>query len=228
MKGQAGIDYPEEREAVDVQAAGRDDLVQSFVERVDERVLVLTVGEDRTRRRVRLEPGEQLELIWRGPGEMRVLPTELVGVQPSGSRPTWEVRPTGPAGTGQRRSAVRAAFTFAVALRIGQVEVEATGVDLSETGLRCWLPLASLAGASGEDGGSTAAAGPAEGTAVVATVHLGSHEVPADAAVVRQRTGEGDRLELSLKFVDLDDRLADAVRRRVFAELRESRARELR
>ncbi|MGY1604565.1 PilZ domain-containing protein [Geodermatophilus sp. SYSU D00815] len=217
MKGKPGVDHPAERESVDVAAAGRDDFLQSFVDQVGESTLVLTVGEDKDRARVRLEPGELLELVWRGPGGMRVVPAELLRVRPSEHRPTWEVRLTGPATDGQRRAAVRAPSTFPVGLRLADSVVEATGVDLSETGLRCWLALASLPTAAAEPLG--------DGVTVTAAVTLGPHVVEGEAVVIRGRVGEGERMEVSLRFTDLDERREDVIRRFVFAQLRELRAR---
>ncbi|MGY1618751.1 PilZ domain-containing protein [Geodermatophilus sp. SYSU D00691] len=228
MKGNPGVDYPAERESVDVAAGSRDDLVQSFVDRVGDDSLVLTVGEDRDRLRVRLEPGESLELLWQGPSGMRVVPTELVAVR-TGTRPTWEVRPTGPAASGQRRSAVRAPFTFPLTLRFDGAFVEATGVDLSEAGVRCWLPLASFP-ARAADAGGPGQTGPvlAERAAIAMTLRLGESAVECEGVVIRRREGEGERLELSIRFAGLDERREDVIRRRVFAELREQRARGIR
>ena len=56
MQGSPGIDYPEDRSPVDVLAASRGDAVMSFVETVTDDELLVSIGQDRAGRPVRLRP----------------------------------------------------------------------------------------------------------------------------------------------------------------------------
>ncbi|MEX5719443.1 flagellar brake protein [Geodermatophilus maliterrae] len=208
-----GVDHPEERSVVDVKAVSRDDVLVSFVERVSAGELVLSVGTDAEQRRVRLEPGEHLELIWRGPEELRSVPAELVAVD-KGDDPTWRVRTIGPASRGQRRAAVRAPLAVPLELKVGQAVLPGATLDLSEGGTRCLL-----AGDSGKQPDIEA------GKVVPVTLDLDGNRLAVDAEVVRRHAREDERTELSLRFVGLGERREDVIRRRVFAELRDLRSR---
>ena len=135
MKGEPGQDYPEQMTPVDVLAASRGDALASFVEAVHDTELILTVGTDRGRRPVRLDPGERLELVWKAASELRAVPAELVDTQ-AGDQPTWRIRTVGPATRGQRRAAVRAPLVFRVHLGPEDGHFDGQTVDLSEGGIR--------------------------------------------------------------------------------------------
>jgi c-di-GMP-binding flagellar brake protein YcgR len=238
MTGEPGVDYPEEKMPIDVRAESRGDNLLSFVERIENDELVLAVGEDRLRRPVRLEPGEHLELMWRGPDELRSVPAELLAVE-TGARPTWRVRTVGPAARGQRRAAVRAPMDFAVTLTQGERTLRGVSVDLSEGGLRCLLDDAPWAASAVEDPavgeGHTAADGDTDGTAE-ARLEIGSiHQVTvwfddrdhvtAKGEVVRHFPRADKREEVSIRFIGLPEKMEDHIRVRVFAQLRDLRAR---
>ncbi len=211
-----GVDHPEERAVLDVKASSRSDVLISFVERVSGSELVVSVGEDAQKRRVRLDTGEHLELIWRGPEELRSLPAELVEVV-TGDSPTWRLKVVGPASRGQRRSAVRAPMSMPVELTLGERVLSGTTIDLSEGGTHCMLT------------GKPGAAKPEieVGAVLPVTVDLDGDRLVTKAEVIRRHPRDDEHTELSLRFVGLGEKREDAIRRRVFAELRDLRSRGL-
>jgi hypothetical protein len=211
-----GIDYPEDRSVLDVKAVSRDDVLTSFVEEATGGELVVSVGEDSQRRRVRLDVGERLELIWRGPEELRSMPVELVEVR-TGDSPTWRLRVVGPASRGQRRNAVRAPMSVPIELGLGDDLLVGATLDLSEGGSHCLL--------GGKPNTTTQTV--EVGSVLPVTVDLDGTRVAAKAEVIRRHPREDDRIELSLRFVGLGERREDTIRRRVFAELRDLRSRGL-
>ncbi|MGY1716153.1 flagellar brake protein [Geodermatophilus sp. SYSU D01106] len=210
-----GVDYPEDRSVLDVKAVSRDDVLTSFVEEATGGELVISVGEDASRRRVRLEPGEVLELVWRGPEELRSVPAVLLDVR-GGDAPTWRVRIAGPASRGQRRSAVRVPITLDVTVHAGGEHRTGTTVDLSEGGIHCLL-----------DGEPDRSGALEVGSVVHVSLDLDGRALATKAEVIRRHPREDKRPELSLRFIGLKERDEDDVRRRVFAQMRDLRSRGL-
>ncbi|PRY43182.1 PilZ domain-containing protein [Geodermatophilus tzadiensis] len=208
-----GVDHPEERAVVDVKAESRDDVLLSFVEEVSGGEMVLSVGTDAAKRRVRLDVGEHLELIWRGPDELRSVPAQLVEVG-GGDAPTWRIRTTGPASRGQRRAAVRAPMALPLEVEVGKAVLGGATLDLSEGGSRC-LFVAPPAGAPAIEVGAV----------LGVTLDLDGTRLRFDAEVIRRHEREDGRPELSLRFLGLGEKRQDTIRRRVFAELRDLRSR---
>jgi hypothetical protein len=219
--GEAGTDFPEERAIVDVLVSGRDGGLLSWVERLEDRDLLMTVGEDRSKRRVRVDDGAQLELIWRGPSELRSMPALLVGTE-GGTDKVWRVRPTGPAARGQRRSAVRAPLALPLGISAGKTRLTGVTVDISEGGFRGLLdPPADV------DETPPAEAGPQVGEVLDVVVELDPGQVAAKVEVIRRHPREDHRPELSARFIGLPERIQDQIRARVFAGLRDLRQRGL-
>jgi PilZ domain-containing protein len=210
-----GVDHPEERAVVDVKAESREDVLLSFVEEAGSDRIVLSVGTDAQQRRVRLEAGEHLELIWRGPEELRSVSAELVEVVP-GDSPLWRVRTLGPASRGQRRAAVRAPLAVPLELTLGKTALGGATLDLSEGGSRC-LFLAPPKEAPAIEVGAV----------LPVTLDLEGAGMSFDAEVIRRHHREDGRPELSLRFLKLGEKRQDTIRRRVFAELRDLRSRGL-
>ncbi len=211
-----GIDHPEDRSVLDIKASSRADVLTSFVEQASSSELVVTVGEDAQRRRVRLDTGEHLELIWRGPEELRSVPAQLVEVV-TGDSPTWRLKIVGPASRGQRRSAVRAPMSVPMELTAGGQVLPGTTIDLSEGGTHCLLTgKAGTAGPEIEVGG-----------VLDVVVDLDGHRLATKAEVIRRHPREDDHTELSLRFVGLGEKREDLIRRHVFAALRDLRSRGL-
>ena len=207
--GVPGTDHPEERTVVDVLVGGSDSPLLSWVERVEDQDIVVTVGQDRSQRRVRVADGDPVELVWRAASELRSLPARLVATE-GGAEACWRVRPTGPAVRGQRRSAVRAPLSLGVSAEAGRLR--GTTVDISEAGFRAVL-----------DG----PAGPRVGDVLDVVVDLGPGRLAATAAVTRRHPRADGRHEVSARFVELPERAQDQVRARVFTGLRDLRRRGL-
>ncbi len=221
ISGVAGTDYPEERAIVDVLVDGRDSALVSWVERVDGADLLVTVGQDKSQRRVRVDDGSRVELIWRAPKELRSLPGTLLGTE-GGTEKVWRVRPTGPAVRGQRRSAVRAPLSLELRVSAGDTRMTGTTVDISEGGFRAVVrPGAASTATRAEP------SGPQVGDVLDVVVELGSGQVVAKAEVIRRHQREDDRHELSARFIGLPERTQDQIRARVFAGLRDLRQRGL-
>lgn len=235
MMGEPGLDFPEAKTPVDVRVQSRGDTLLSFVELVDNGELLLSAGEDRLRRPVRLEPGEHLELTWRGPDDLRAVPAELVAVDTEG-RATWRVKLVGPSGRGQRRAAVRAPMEYRVTLTAGGRTLEGVSVDVSEGGVRFLLGDAAGPDAdphSGADDQQTTAEAPkpAEPQLEIGSVHQVTvwwddrDNVIAQGEVIRRFPREDKREEVSIRFIGLPEKMEDVIRARVFARLRDLRAR---
>lgn len=224
--GDPGIDHPEQRTMVDVLLASRRDLLTSVVEEVRDGELLVTVGQDKSQRPVRLDVGERMELVWKAGGEMRSLPVELLAVTP-GEVSTWLVRAVGAADRGQRRRAVRAPLALPVVLRRGDDTLIAGTSDVSEGGLRCTLAAPS----GGKDALDIAAAAARKkqdlqaGDTLRLQMDLSGGQVECAAEVVRRHRREDGRTEVSLRLVDISEATEDLIRRDVFACLRDLRVR---
>ncbi len=243
-----GVDYPEAKEPVDVQSASRGDALTSFVEDSGNGPLTLTVPVDRSGRRVRLDVGEYVQLVWKGPEGLRALPAELMEVLP-GEEPRWRLKPMGPAARGQRRNAVRAPMSLPVEVVAGRTQLIGETIDVSEGGLHCLFqpdggtstrehhaassPAGGAPATTGEDGADAAPAGGRgrvelpSGMQVEVTVSLGGQELPvrSKAEVVRVHPRTDRRIEVSMRFTGLPEREEDRIRARVFTELRVLRSR---
>lgn len=255
MQGSPGIDFPEDRSPVDVLPASHGGAVMCFVERIEDDHLVLTIGQDRAGRPVRLSAGERMDLVWKDAGELRSLPVELVAVE-TAPQHVWRVRPVGPAARGQRRAAVRAPLPFRAVMSFRDVTAEGTTLDVSEGGIRAWFDLSALAAPSAEappssagappaadapdagddgagDDGAAAAEGapsrtPQVGSVVTLTVWFDDRRfVSAQAEVTRDHARTDRKTELSLRFIGLPEKMQDTIRREVFVGLRDLRARGL-
>jgi PilZ domain len=240
MQGAPGIDFPEDRSPVDVLAASRGDAVMCFVEEIKDDELLLTVGQDRFGRPVRIQPGERLELVWKDGGELRSLPAELTAID-TAPLALWHISPAGPAARGQRRAAVRAPLPFRAVLQYGEVTAEGTTLDVSEGGIRAWFDLSAVAipapdaAPEGVDGPAEEAAeeaadprAPELGAVVTLTVWFDDRQqVTSQAEVTRHHDRADRRTELSLRFIGLPEKMQDLVRREVFAGLRDLHARGL-
>jgi PilZ domain len=231
--GTPGIDFPENREPVDVQAASRGDALTSFVESSGDAEMVVTVAVDRSGRRVRLEVGEDVQLVWKGPEGLRARPAQLSEVV-LGDEPTWRLKPVGPAARGQRRNAVRAPLSLPVEATLGQMQVMGETVDVSEAGLRVLFtpvtgPRTGPEATSVGDATTpvTDTFSPETGAVLDVVLGLDERQAPirSKVEVVRQHPRTDRRTELSIRFIGLAEREQDRIRARVFTELRLLRSR---
>jgi hypothetical protein len=209
MTGIPGVDHPEEQTEADVALTGRGISVSSRVEQVHDGLVVVrpSVGGYAGGQVVR--PGDAVEVFWRTADDQRIVPAV---VESAGTHPVvrWRLRPTGPAEQSQRRQAVRARVTLGIEVGQGSYEYTGETVDVSEGGMRAQLEGFGLV--------------PEPGTRMDVVLTLDDGELRGAAEVVRAQD-RGTRWLLSIRFVDLAERDADRLRRRVFQALREERAR---
>ncbi|MGY1708963.1 flagellar brake protein [Geodermatophilus sp. SYSU D00758] len=213
--GTPGVDHPETKDAVDVRVPGHEEPLISFVEEADADSLRLTVGVDRSGRRVRLDVGQDVELVWKGPEGLRAIPAEIGSVVPS-DPPCWRLRPVGPATRAQRREAVRAPLRLPVQVVLEGGSLTGETVDVSEGGLLAVFRMREGAPPR-----------PHGGDPLQVTLTLDDPvgtPVACEAVARRVQLSEGT-LELSVRFVGLDEKAGDRLRARVFTELRVLRAR---
>lgn len=112
-----------------------------WVEPAEDGTLVLThpqldlPGSSLCVRRMPPEPGTKATLIWKTTKGRSVI--ECVTLEASGSG-SWVVAPAEEDGP-DRRTRMRVAFSERLSVRVDGVDVDAVGIDLSESGLRCEL-----------------------------------------------------------------------------------------
>jgi len=208
---------------VDVRTDAHAEVLTAWVATAGDDEMIVTVGQDGSGRRVRLDIGERLDLAWRGnePGLLLGMPTELLEVtKTDDEEPAWRLRPLAPPSRLQRRDAVRAALSLPVVVRAGSAEASGRTVDVSEAGLRCAFPVSMSA--------ADVAHQAAKGAPLDLRVDLGPQAITASARFVRERRQSTAVIDLSMAFVDLPERTGDLIRARVFRALREERVRSLR
>jgi hypothetical protein len=205
------VEFPSVREIVDVQAEGVDEGATATVLDVVDDLVHVTVARTTSGRPLRLEPGAHLRFTWREGATLLGAPAELV-VTELGVEPRWEVRLVGPVEQTQRRNAVRAALRLPVTVISAGGERTGTTLDLSEGGARLLLDAAPV----DQEGQPVRAAG----DAVRLTLDLDGETLTDEVRLVRRHVRDDGRWEASVRFTGLSERQEDAVRRRVFAELR--------
>jgi len=88
-----------------------------------------------------LHPGHELEVFWVPPRTRVILPCRLVAVR-DGAPYRWTLAPAGEPQPSNRREFVRGGAGAAVRLKseTGDLALEGRLLDISEGGLRCWIP----------------------------------------------------------------------------------------
>jgi hypothetical protein len=210
MTSVAGVDHPEEQTEVEVTLAGRGISVSARVEVVGIGALSVRPSFGEFVDRVVVAPGDVVEVYWKGKDNQRSVPAQVTDVE-QGDVIRWRLRTTGPAEDSQRRKAVRGRLAIPVEVEYGSVELRGTTVDLSEAGLRAEF-----------DGFGA----PPEGGMALA-LHLSLEDGPltTKGEVVRTQA-RGARWVMSIRFLNIQEKEQDRVRRRVFQALREERARK--
>jgi c-di-GMP-binding flagellar brake protein YcgR len=208
----------------------------SWIDDVRDGVLVASIPQDLGRRPLVLDVGEQIEVIWKTSGELRCLPVVLAGID-LGEPPHWRLGPAGVVQRGQRRDAVRAPLRVPVVLGTGPSTAHGTTLDVSEGGLRCVLERKSRP-APGATPPVPAHAALRVGDVVRVSASFPDLTVSCLSEITRRHSdddsprlqvepGVAPQTELSLRFIGLPEHVQDAVRRRVFARLRNLRHRGL-
>ena len=208
MTSVPGVDHPEEQTEAEVTLIGRGVSVSSRVEVVHDGFITVRPSVGEFVEQVVVRVGDAVEVFWKGEDTQRALPAEVTEVE-QGAVIRWRMRITGPAETSQRRKAVRGRVTVQVEAAYGAIELKGETMDLSEAGLR-----AEFEGMG---------APPEAGARLALVVHLEDGVVKTRAEVVRTQA-RGARWVMSIRFVDVQEKDQDRVRRRVFQALREERA----
>lgn len=210
MTSTPGIDHPEEQSEATITVVGRDISVSSRVEFVGSGVIAVrpSVGDFVDQAVVR--SGDRVEIFWQGPDSPRLLPGEVLSVEP-GAAVRWRLQVTGEAETSQRRKAVRGRVGVPVEVGYSAYDLVGESIDVSETGMRAVVDALGIE--------------PEPGNSVDVLVKLEDGEIKARGEIVRCQS-RGARWILQIRFVNVAEKDGDRIRRRVFQALREERARE--
>ena len=225
MLGLPGEDYPEVGAVVDLIPASGGDAYISWIDGVRDDVLVASIPQDLARRPMVPAVGEQIDVIWKTSGALRCLPVMLAGID-LGEPPHWRLRPAGVVTRGQRRDAVRAPLRIPVVLGAGASTAHGTTLDVSEGGLRCVLDRQSRP-APGATAQVPAHSAFRVGDVVRVSASFPDLTVTCLSEITRRHLHDDSPTELSLRFIGLPEDVEDALRRRVFARLRDLRQRGL-
>ncbi len=208
MTSVPGVDHPEEQTEVEVTLSGRGISVSARVEVVGVDALSVRPSVGEYVDQVVVKPGDVVEVYWKGQDNQRSLPAEVTDVE-QGAVIRWRLRMTGPAEDSQRRKAVRGRVNVPVEVEYASVELNGATIDISEAGLR------------GEFEGFGAP--PEAGAGLRLNLVLEDGPLKTKAEVVRTQA-RGARWVISIRFLDIQEKDQDRVRRRVFQALREERA----
>jgi PilZ domain len=211
MTSVPGVDHPEEQGEAEITLVGRGISVSSRVEFVGNGVISVRPSVGDYAEQVVVETGDRVEVFWKGPEDTRALPAEVLDVE-HGAVIRWRLQITGPAEVSQRRKAVRGRVAVPVEAGVGSIELQGETIDLSEAGVR----------ANFEGFGIP----PEPGMSVDLVIHLEGGPVRTKAEVVRIQA-RGATWLMSIRFLNIQERDQDRVRRRVFQALREERARQM-
>ena len=202
------LDRPEESGAADVTLVSRGITVPVCVEVSSTGVVIVRPSDDAPPTRDAIELGDAVELYWVGGQEERTL-KGLVSSIEGGPEPRWHLSVKGPAERSQRRKAVRGRVQIPVIIPWGGAQMEGSTVDLSEAGMRALM-----------DGWGV----PMDpGTTTQLTLTLDDALVHLHGEIV-WTVERGKQWLLAMKFLDVSDKAADLLRKRVFQALRDERA----
>ena len=211
MSSVPGVDHPEEQSDADVTLAARGISVNARVEFVGDGVVVVRPSAGEYVDQSVVVPGDKVDVYWKSTGTRRVLPADVLEAE-SGAVVRWRLQITGPAEESQRRTAVRGRIVLPVTVGYGSVELTGETLDLSENGVRAQFEGFGVL--------------PEPGASLDLVVGLEDGELRTKAEVVRAQA-RGVRWLMSIRFVGIQEKDQDRVRRRVFQALREERARSM-
>ena len=204
-----GIDHPVVDGEAHVSLPGQGITVSSRVEALDGDFLVLRPSVGEFVEQAVVGAGSPVEVQWQRPEDMRSAPAEVLAVE-QGAVLRWRLRLTGPAEVTQRRNAVRGRVAVPVEIGLGNAEFKAETADLSEAGMRVNLDGFGLL--------------PDTGSTLDLRIEVDGVTVVTRGEVIRA-VARGARWSLSIRFLGLEEKHEDRIRRRVFQALREERAR---
>jgi c-di-GMP-binding flagellar brake protein YcgR len=208
MTSVPGVDHPVEQTEAEVTLIGRGISVSSRVEVVQNEFISVRPSVGEFVEQVVVKVGDVVEIFWKTEDAQRAMPAEVTDVEQCAII-RWRMRATGPAEASQRRKAVRGRVNVPVTAEYGSVDLKGTTIDLSEAGLR-----AEFEGMG---------APPEAGAKLKLSVQLEDGGIKTAAEVVRTQA-RGAHWVISIRFVNMQERDQDHVRRRVFQALREERA----
>jgi hypothetical protein len=204
-----GIERPEVDAEAQLSVPGHGITVSSRVESVDDDLVVLRPSVSDYVEQAVVVHGAPVEVQWPRPEDQRAAPGEVVAVE-SGAVLRWRVRITGPAEVTQRRKAVRGRVVVPVEVGMGNLELKGESSDLSEDGIRISMDGFGIQ--------------PEPGDTVDLRIELEAGALALKSEVIRV-SARGARWTLSTRFVGIEEKDQDRIRRRVFQALREERAR---
>ena len=210
MTSVPGVDHPVEQTEAEVTLTGRGISVSTRVEVVQDEFISVRPSVSEFVDQVVVHVGDAVEIFWKTEESQRALPAEVTDID-QGAVIRWRMRATGPAEDSQRRKAVRGRINVPVMAEYGSVDLKGETIDLSEAGLR-----ADFQGYG---------APPEAGASMNLTISLEEGAFKTKAEVVRT-VARGAQWVISIRFVNIQEKDQDRVRRRVFQALREERARK--
>ena len=202
------LDRPEESTSADVTLVTRGITVTACVEVSSTGLVVVRPSAERPPDIDAIQVGDPVELYWVGGHEERTLGGTVSSVE-GGAEPRWHLSVKGQAERSQRRKAVRARVQVPVIIPWGGRQMEGTTVDLSEAGMRAlmdgWgIPMES-------------------GTTTQLTLDVDDALIHLRGEVVWSNE-RGAQWLMAMRFLDVPEKAADLLRRRVFQALRDERA----
>jgi hypothetical protein len=203
------VDHPEEQSEADVSLTGRGISVNTRVEFVNDGVIVVRPSVGDYVQQVVVAVGNDVEVFWKGPEDQLMVPARVLAVE-QGAVIRWRLEITGESEVSQRRKAVRARVSVPIEAGLGAHELNGETVDLSENGMRATVDGFGIP--------------PEPGATMDLLVKLEDGDLKIKAEVVRHQA-RGTRWLMSIRFLDIQERDGDRLRRRVFQALREERAR---
>ena len=202
------LDRPEESTSADVTLVTRGVTVTACVEVSSTGLVVVRPSTESPARTDSVQVGDPVELYWIGGTEERTLGGTVTSIE-IGPDPRWHLKVSGQAERSQRRKAVRARVQVPVIIPWGGRQMEGTTVDLSEAGMRAlmdgWgIPMES-------------------GTTTQLTIDVDDALIHLKGEIVWNNE-RGAQWLMAMKFLDVPEKAADLLRKRVFQALRDERA----
>ena len=205
------VDRPEERTEADVTLITRGLTVTARVDISEENRIVVSPAGEGTEWKTSVKAGDAVEIYWVGGQEERTLRALIASVEVEEDEdPRWHLAVNGPAERSQRRRAVRARVELPLVFPWSGGSVTGKTVDISEAGMRALVDGWGLP--------------PDPGVGLYLTLTLDDDVLDLPGEVV-WHADRGQQWLMAMKFVDVPDKAADLLRRRVFEVLREERAR---
>jgi hypothetical protein len=205
---ESDADRPEESTHADVTLVTRGITVTAAVDRSDDFALVVRpVVRGAASEAIKI--GDPVEIYWVSGYEERTLPAKVASIDES-AEPSWTLRPTGPAERSQRRKSVRGRVELPIVMPWAGGLLRGLTVDLSEGGMKALVEGWGLP--------------PESGTPTVITLQLEDGVVLDLNGEVVWHASRGQNWLLAVRFLGVEERAADTLRRRVFRALREERA----